>query len=80
MIDIHAPITIHQFDEQRYARMEVALATLQADVQAMRAQLQEVLTSRQAEVDAATAQLKQHNDALQLVIDTIRAQQPKVKG
>lgn len=56
MITVHAPITIYQFDEQRFARMEQAL-------QAMRDQLQEVLTSRQGEIDALTKELKTDVDA-----------------
>ncbi len=84
MIDIHAPITIHQFDETRFARMEEALANMRSDVEQMREELQAVLAKRQADIDAVTAQLKLQNDSLALAVSnaqtgTTAAKQPKEK-
>ncbi len=84
MIDIHAPITVNQFDEKCYAIMERALEIILADVQAMRAQLQAVLDKRQADIDAVTAQLKLQNDSLALAVSnaqlgTTADKQPKEK-
>jgi vacuolar-type H+-ATPase subunit I/STV1 len=63
MITVKAPITIYQFDEDRYARIEQSIATIQVEVQSMREQLQEVLTNRQADIDAVTSELKKDVDA-----------------
>ncbi len=65
MITIQAPITVYQFDELRFARMEEALANMRSDVEQMREELQEVLANRQADIDAVTAELKKDVDAQQ---------------
>ncbi len=79
MIDIHAPITIHQFDETRFARIEEALASIRSDVEQMRAQLQAVLDKRQADIDAVTAQLKLQNDSLALAVSNAQPGTTKEK-
>lgn len=40
MIRIQAPITVYQFDGQRFVHIEEALAQMRSDVEQMRVQLQ----------------------------------------
>ncbi len=68
MITVQAPVTVHQFDPERFARIEEALASMRSDVEQMRAQLQAVLDKRQADIDAVTAQLKLQSDSLALAV------------
>ncbi len=76
MITVQAPVTVNQFDETRFTRIEQDLVAMRSEVAQMREELREVLANRQADVDAVTAELKKDVDAQQAAT-TADTQPPK---